>query len=113
MKQSFNNIRKVLFTVYMSTLTYWSFCLFVLYVFLCGANLLYVRLSFLSHEFEQFGSLHMCAPRKDVGRRGLQPGTPGLWVNHATNELSWRHIGKSFIYIRKWVGLYYFIDSGK
>ena len=31
--------------------------LYFLNVFLCGANRLYVRLS-LSHDFEQFGSLH-------------------------------------------------------
>ena len=46
---------------------------FFLYVFLCGANRLYVR---LSHEFEQFGSLHMCAPRKDVGRSGIRTRYP-------------------------------------
>ena len=31
----------------------------------------------LSHEFEQFGSLHI--------------DSKGHWVNHATNELSWNH----------------------
>ena len=46
--------------------------------FLCGANRLYVRLSLLSHEFEQFGSLHMCAPRNISATLGLEPGTPGL-----------------------------------
>ena len=48
------------------------FCTF----FLCGANRLCVRLSLLSHEFEQFGSLHMCAPRKDIGRSGTQTRYP-------------------------------------
>ena len=23
---------------------------------------------------------------------GFEPGTPGLWVNHATNKLTWHHI---------------------
>ena len=27
---------------------------------------------------------------------GLEPATPGLWVNHATNELSWCQIGIVF-----------------
>ena len=40
--------------------------------FLCGANRLCVQLSLLSHEFEQFGSLHMCAPKKDIGRSGTR-----------------------------------------
>ena len=31
---------------------------------------LYARLS-LSHEFEQFGSLHICASIKHIGRRGI------------------------------------------
>ena len=32
----------------------------------------------------------MCAPRKYIDRRGTpEPGTPGLWVNHATNEPPW------------------------
>ena len=47
------------------------FCTF----FLCGANRLYVRLS-LSQDFEQFGSLYMCAPRKDVGRSGIRTRYP-------------------------------------
>ena len=46
----------------------------------------------LSHEFEQLGSLHMCASRKDIGAVGFEPSTPGLSVNHATNELTWRHM---------------------
>ena len=36
--------------------------------FLCGAN----RLSFLSNEFEQFGSLFLCAPKKDIGHSGTR-----------------------------------------
>ena len=73
--------RFFLLTVYMSTLTYWSFLFLYFCVrFLCGANRLCVGLSLLSHEIEQFGSLHMCAPKKHIG------------VDHATNELSWRHI---------------------
>ena len=39
---------------------FWTF-------FLCGMNRLYVWLS-LSHDFDHFGSLHMWAPRKDIGR---------------------------------------------
>ena len=69
---------QVLLTVYM---TYSSFVLlYFLYIFLCGANRLHVRLSLLSHEFEQFKSLHMCAPRKDIGRsvtRTRYPRAPG------------------------------------
>ena len=30
----------------------------------------------LSHEFEQFGSLHMCAPRKYIGRSGTRTRHP-------------------------------------
>ena len=60
----------------MSTLTYWSFYFFIsVYVSLCGANRLYDRLS-LSHDFEQFGSLHMCAPREDIGRSGIRARYP-------------------------------------
>ena len=46
-------------------------------------------------EFEQFGSRQMCAPAAE----GLEPGTPGLWVNHATNELYWH------IYTQPWYTL--------
>ena len=68
---------KVLLTVYMSTLTYWSFLFLYFFVrFLCGANRLCVRLSLLSHKFEQFESLHMCAPRKDIGRSGTRTQYP-------------------------------------
>ena len=68
---------KVLLTVYMSILTYWSFYLFLFfYFFLCGASRLYVRLS-LSHEFEQFGSLHMCAPESYRTQRDSNPVPPG------------------------------------
>ena len=70
---------KVLLTVYMLTMTYWSFLFFYFFVrFLCGANRLCVRLALLSHEFEQFGSLHMCmcAPRKDIGRSGTRTRYP-------------------------------------
>ena len=85
----------------MSTLTYLSFFLFIyfLYVLLCGTNRLYARLSLLSHEFEQFGSLHICVHQGNItavaglepGATGVsEPGTPGLRVNHATNELLWR-----------------------
>ena len=62
---------KVLLTVYMSTLTYWSFLFLYFFArFLCGAIRLCVRLSLLSHEIEQFVSLYMCAPKKDIGRSG-------------------------------------------
>ena len=37
-----------------------------LYVFGCGANRLWFRF-LLSNQFEQFGSLHMCAPIKYMG----------------------------------------------
>ena len=69
-----------------------------------------VRLSLLSHEFEQFGSLHMCAPGKDIGRSG-NPLPPGLWVNHATNELSWRYIKLNFAQLVKYV--YDYFQSGR
>ena len=71
--------KKVFLTVCMSTLTYWSFyfLFFCVRFLLCGANRLYVRLS-LSQDFEQFGSLYMymCAPRKDIGRRGIRTRYP-------------------------------------
>ena len=64
-----------------STLTYWSFLFFYfLCVFLSGANRLYVRLSLLSHEFEQFGSLHMCALRIYIGRSGTRTRYP--WASN-------------------------------
>ena len=56
-------------TVHVSTLTF--LLLFILYFFLGGANRLYVWLLLLYHEFEQFGSLHMYTPRKDLGRSGI------------------------------------------
>ena len=46
---------------------------FLYFFFSCGANRLYVR---LSHDFEQFGSPHLCAPRKDVGRSGIRTRYP-------------------------------------
>ena len=40
----------------------------------------------------------ICVQHKKISAAaGFEPGTPGLWVNHATNELSWRHI--LYIYI--------------
>ena len=63
---------------YMSTLTYWSFCF--LYFFICFSmrrkSVMNMFLSLLSYEFEQFGSLHMCVPRKDIGRRGTRACYP-------------------------------------
>ena len=68
--------KKVLSTVPTSTLTYWSFTsLLFLYVPPCGANRSYARLS-LSHDFEQLGPLHMCTPRKDIGRSGTRTRYP-------------------------------------
>ena len=75
---------------------------FFLRFFLCGANQLYVQLS-LSHDFEQFGSLHTCAPRKDTGRSGIRTLYPGLRVNHATNELSWRHNTSKFLVLESYL----------
>ena len=59
----------------MSTLTF-LILFFCVYVFLGSANRLYVRLLLLYHEFEQFGSLHMCTPRKDFGRSGTRTRYP-------------------------------------
>ena len=59
----------------MSTLPF-LFLFFCVYVFLGSANRLYVRLLLLYHEFEQFGSLHMCTPRKDFGRSGTRTRYP-------------------------------------
>ena len=67
---------KVFLTVYMSTLTF--LFLFCVYIFLGGANRLYVRLLLLYHEFEQFWSLHMIHQGKISAAAGLEPGTPGL-----------------------------------
>ena len=52
----------------MSALTLIIFISLFLYVFLCDTIRLCVRLSLLSHEFEQFGLMYMCAPRKDIDR---------------------------------------------
>ena len=51
----------------MSILKHWSF-LFI-YSFICflgGAQIGFTFPLSISHEFEQFGSLHMCAPRKYI-----------------------------------------------
>ena len=46
------------------------FCMF----FLCGANQLYVRLA-LSHEFKQFGSLHISVHQGKISAAaGFEPG---------------------------------------
>ena len=62
-------ILKVLLTVHMSTLTYFFF---LNNFYRCVANWLYVSFIMNSHEFEQFGSLHMCAPKKYIGRSGTR-----------------------------------------
>ena len=55
----------------MSTMTYWSFLfIYFLDVFLDAAPIGYAFQLSLSHEIEQFRSLHMCAPRKYSGRSG-------------------------------------------
>ena len=72
----------------------WSFFISLVFVrFLCDANRLYVRLSLLSREFKQLWSYHcICVHQEKISAAAwLEPGTPGLWVNHSTNELSWRH----------------------
>ena len=43
---------------------------FFWYVFFMRRELV-IRSAVLSHDFEQFGSLHMCAQRKDIGRSGI------------------------------------------
>ena len=50
---------------------------YFLYVFLCVANRLYVRLSLLSHEFEQLGSLHVCTKEINRPQRDSNPVPPG------------------------------------
>ena len=52
-----------LFTCLLSIFIFLFFCTSVLF----GSNWLYARLS-LSHKLEQFGSLQMCTPRKDISR---------------------------------------------
>ena len=60
----------------MSLLTYRSFFyLLIVCFFWCGAKRLHFRLS-LSHEFELFRSLHMCASRKDNGGSGTETRYP-------------------------------------
>ena len=45
-----------------------------------------LRLSSLSHEF---GSLHLCAPRKYIGRIGIRAATPrALRQQYSTIEVS-------------------------
>ena len=74
------------------------FFIYFFKVFLSGANRLYGRLSF-SQDFEQFGSLYMCAPRKDIGCSGIRNRYPRAlsqpryqWANLAPQTvwtLSW------------------------
>ena len=86
--------------VYMSTLTYWSFLFLYFFVrLLCGANRLYVRLSLLSHEFEQFRSLHMCAPRKHIGRSGTRTRYPQA---PRQPRYQWAILTPRHIYTSKW-----------
>ena len=68
---------KFLLPACMSTLTYWSFIVLYFFVrYLCAAKRSYVRLSLLFHEFEQFWSLRICAPRKYIGRSGIRTRYP-------------------------------------
>ena len=78
----------------MSTLTYWSLYIHFIffYFFLDAARIVCTFPLSISHEFEQFGSLHMCRPRNNMSAAArLQPGTHGLWIVNATNELPWRY----------------------
>ena len=69
--------KKGLLTVCMSTSTYWS--ILVIYFFICffyAARIGYTFRLSLSHEFEQFGSLHCVHQVKISAAAGLEPGTP-------------------------------------
>ena len=78
----------VLLTLYMSTLTYWSFY-FSIFFYFSTARIGY---TFSSHYPTILNSLGHCIcvhQGKVSPAAGFEPGTPWLWVNHATNELSW------------------------
>ena len=66
----------------------------ILFIYFMSSDAAQIGYTFqlsLSHEFEHFVSLPMCAPRKYSGRSAIRTrGTPGLWVKHATIELTWR-----------------------
>ena len=62
-----------------------TFGILIILYFFCTfcigrANRLYVWWALLYPEFEQFGSLHKCAPRKNLASAGLEPGTPSMYT---------------------------------
>ena len=86
-------------TVYMSTLTYWSFYFFIfLYVFYAAR----IGYTFGCHYPSNLNSLGQCIcvhQGKISAAAGLEPGTLGLSVNHASNELSCRPIATLYCHV--------------
>ena len=62
----------------MSTLTYWSFCFlhFFLSFLMRRKSVINTFLSSLSHEFEQFGSLHVCTKERYRPQQDSNPIHP-------------------------------------
>ena len=63
---------------YMSTLTYWSFCFLYFFIsfLMRRKSVINTFLSSLSHEFEQFGSLHVCTKERYWPQRDSNPIHP-------------------------------------
>ena len=62
----------------MSTLTYWSFCFLYFFIsfLMRRKSVINTFLSSLSHEFEPFGSLHVCTKEKYRPQRDSNPIHP-------------------------------------
>ena len=58
----------------MANLTCWSF--FFMIFWMRRDSVIYVSVVMNSHEFEQFGSLHRCGPRKYIGHNGTRTRYP-------------------------------------
>ena len=82
----------LLLAVYMSALTYWSSYFFIFLCFFYAARIGY---TFGCHCYptilDSLGHCRCVHQGKISTAAGFEPGTPVLWVNHATNELSLRH----------------------
>ena len=82
-----------LLTVCMSTLTYWSFYFFIFLArfFFYAARIGYTFGCYYPMIFNSLGHCLCVHQGKISAAAGFKPGTTGLWVNHATSELTWRH----------------------
>ena len=97
------NVQCCCFSSFVAGLTiwrlYWPFTFwhiahlhFFIFVRFCAARIVY---TFGCHNYAtNLSSVAqcICVHQGNISAAaGFEPGTPGLWVNHATNELSWRH----------------------